>query len=95
MKKTLIALAALAATVGVAHAQSSVTLYGLLDVEIGSFKTNTAVGTNVQNLTQTRINDGASGGLQGSRWGMRIREDLGGGLGVTDPMAGPVVLALK
>ena len=80
MKKTLIALAALAATVGVAHAQSSVTLYGLLDVEIGSFKTNTAVGANVQNLTQTRINDGASGGLQGSRWGMRIREDLGGGL---------------
>lgn len=77
MKKTLIALAALAATAGVAHAQSSVTLYGLMDVNFGSFKTNAVVGNTVQDVKQTKID---SGGLNGSRWGMRFKEDLGGGL---------------
>lgn len=77
MKKTLIALAALGAMAGVAHAQSTVTLYGLVDGNIQSLKTNIAVGNTVQSLTQTRID---SGGLNGSRWGMRISEDLGGGM---------------
>ena len=83
MKKSLIALAVLAAS-GAAMAQSSVTLYGLVDANIGSFKTNTAVGAgtaaspaSIQNLSQTRIE---SGGLNGSRWGLRMSEDLGGGL---------------
>lgn len=78
MKKTLIALAALGAMAGVAHAQSTVTLYGLLDGNIQSYKTNVvqANGT-VQSLTQTKID---SGGLNGSRWGLRVKEDLGGGL---------------
>ena len=82
MKKTLIALAALGAMAGVAHAQSTVTLYGLLDANIGSFKTNVAVtdangNTTIQNVRRSKIE---SGGLNGSRWGMRINEDLGGGL---------------
>ena len=81
MKKTLIALAALGAMAGVAHAQSTVTLYGLLDGNIQSYKTNVVVGTGagatVQSLTQTKINDG---GLNGSRWGMRVKEDIGGGM---------------
>ncbi len=77
MKKTLIALAAFGAMAGVAHAQSSVTLYGLADVWIGQIKTNTVVGTTVQNTKQTKIDPA---GFNGSRWGMRIREDLGGGL---------------
>ena len=38
MKKTLVALAALAA-VGTASAQSTVTLYGIADVWLGSTKT--------------------------------------------------------
>ena len=84
MKKTLIALAALGAVSGVAHAQSTVTIYGILDTYLQSYKTNVAVpatvATNpgtVQSLTLTKI-DG--GGMSGNRWGIRVREDLGGGL---------------
>jgi predicted porin len=70
MKKSLLALAALGAFAGVAHAQSSVTLYGIVDE---GFNINTnAGGKHLYNLT--------SGVLQGSRWGMRGNEDLGGGL---------------
>jgi len=79
MKKTLIALAALGAMAGAAQAQSTVTIYGLLDANFGSFKTNVAVGNTVQNLKQTKI-DG--GGLNGNRWGIRFSEDVGGGLAV-------------
>jgi predicted porin len=79
MKKTLIALAALGAMAGAAQAQSTVTLYGLLDANFGSFKTNVAQGGTVQSLTQTKID---SGGLNGSRWGMRFSEDIGGGMAV-------------
>lgn len=83
MKKTLIALAALGAMAGVAHAQSTVTLYGLLDGNIQSYKSNVLVGTGatatIQSLTQTKID---SGGLNGSRWGMRIKEDIGGGMAI-------------
>lgn len=77
MKKSLIAFAALSAIAGMAQAQSTVTLYGLLDANIGSYKSNVLVGTTIQNLTQTKIE---SAGLNGSRWGMRVREDLGNGL---------------
>ena len=79
MKKTLIALAALGAMAGAAQAQSTVTIYGLLDANFGSYKTNTAVGAAVKNLTQTKID---SGGLNGSRWGIRVSEDIGGGMAV-------------
>lgn len=84
MKKTLIAFAALSAIAGVAQAQSTVTLYGLLDGNLGSYKTNSVVGAgtvaspaSIQNLTQTKID---SAGLNGSRFGFRVSEDLGGGL---------------
>jgi predicted porin len=76
MKKTLVALAALA-VVGAASAQSTVTLYGKIDVT-------------VQNRTQkqggVKTPDGNVGlqinsaGLSGSRWGLKGSEDLGGGL---------------
>ncbi len=79
MKKTLIALAALGAMAGAAQAQSTVTLYGLLDANFGSYKTNVAQGGTVQSLTQTKID---SGGLNGSRWGIRFSEDIGGGMAV-------------
>jgi len=68
MKKSLVALAALAA-VGAASAQSSVTLYGVVDVNVAYNNTNAASLTSM-----------GSGGLNGSRWGMRGTEDLGGGL---------------
>ncbi len=78
MKKSLIALAVLAAS-GAAMAQSSVTLYGIADVHFGSIKTETAaaVGTANTSLRQTAL---TSGGVNTSRWGMKGSEDLGGGL---------------
>jgi len=81
MKKTLIALAALGAMAGAAQAQSTVTIYGLLDANIGSYKTNqlNAAGTAVSGLSQAKID---SGGLNGSRWGIRVSEDIGGGMAV-------------
>ncbi|WP_322049113.1 porin [Paraburkholderia sp. J67] len=70
MKKSLLALAAMGAFAGVAHAQSSVTLYGIID-EGFNLNTNSG-GKHLYNLS--------SGVLQGSRWGLRGAEDLGGGL---------------
>ena len=77
MKKTLIAFAALTAIAGIAQAQSTVTIYGILDANIGSYKSNAVVGSTIQNLKQNKIE---SDGLNGSRWGIRLNEDLGGGL---------------
>jgi predicted porin len=76
MKKTLVALAALAA-VGTASAHSTVTLYGIADVWLGSTKTETLTGGVLTGVRQTKL-DG--GGYGGSRFGFRGTEDLGGGL---------------
>ncbi|MGU7782185.1 porin [Burkholderia sp. PU8-34] len=72
---TLLALpAALAA--GNAHAQSSVTLYGIVDAGIAYVhNAQNASGSNASNLIKF-----SSGNLSGSRWGLRGIEDLGGGL---------------
>ena len=81
MKKTLIAFAALSAIAGVAQAQSTVTIYGLLDANLQNLKTNVVTGTGagatLRSVTQVRQDSGA---LNGSRWGIRVKEDLGGGL---------------
>ncbi len=69
MKKSLIALAVLAAA-GAASAQSSVQLYGIADVWVGGIK---ATGSKAQTVVE-------SGGVSGSRWGLKGSEDLGGGL---------------
>jgi predicted porin len=80
MKKTLIALAALAATAGVAHAQSSVTLYGIADAYVGVNRTETSSATVA--LRAAKVSQGVvnGSGLSSSRWGLRGSEDLGGGL---------------
>ncbi|MDO9132170.1 porin [Hydrogenophaga sp.] len=65
MKKSLIALAVLAAS-GAAMAQSSVTLYGIADLAVVKAKGSSAAL--------------ASGGVSTSRWGLKGSEDLGGGL---------------
>ncbi|VWD38247.1 porin [Burkholderia lata] len=70
MKKSLLALVALGAFAGAAHAQSSVTLYGIIDE--GLLFNNNAGGKHLYSM--------ASGVMQGSRFGMRGTEDLGGGL---------------
>jgi len=69
MKKSLIALAVLGSFAGVAAAQSSVTLFGILDVGVR----HTSNGT-----TTKKTED--SGSESTSRWGLRGTEDLGGGL---------------
>jgi len=70
MKKSLIALAVLAAS-GAAMAQSSVTLNGRVGVWVGTLEQG------VGNQSQTVM---ANGGLTGSRWALNGTEDLGGGL---------------
>ncbi len=77
MKKSLIAMAALAATS--AFAQSSVTLYGVADLWVGQIKQFSVNAANTVDTTvsQTKLDNG---GQYGSRFGMRGTEDLGGGL---------------
>jgi GBP family porin len=70
MKKTLMVAALTGVFATAAHAQSSVTLYGLIDA--GITYTNNQQGHS--NLKAT------SGSVNGSRWGLRGAEDLGGGL---------------
>lgn len=71
MKKSLFALAALAAVTAPAFAQSSVTLYGAVDVGVARVKNGSAGSAT---LLQT-------GAINTSRFGLRGFEDLGGGLG--------------
>jgi GBP family porin len=70
MKRTLLLVSLSGAFATVAHAQSSVTLYGLIDA--GITYTNNVKGHS--NWQET------SGAVNSSRWGMRGAEDLGGGL---------------
>ena len=70
MKKSLLALAALGTFADAAQAQSSVTLYGVVDA--GFIYNNNSGG---QKLYST-----SAGNVQGDRWGLRGTEDLGGGL---------------
>ncbi|WP_332741376.1 porin [Hydrogenophaga sp.] len=74
MKKSLIALAVLGSVAGVAQAQSTVNLYGIVDVWAGRTK---AEIPGVGSASVTELN---SGGLASSRWGVQGSEDLGGGL---------------
>jgi predicted porin len=69
MKKSLLALAVLGAFAGAASAQSSVTLFGVVDVN--------AQWVNNDGTKQYRM---GQDGLNSSRLGFRGTEDLGGGL---------------
>ena len=75
MKKTLMVAALSGVFATAAHAQSSVTLYGLIDAGI-TYTNNqhTAPGQGHSNVQMT------SGSVNGSRFGLRGAEDLGGGL---------------
>jgi predicted porin len=70
MKKTLVVAAVSASFAVAAHAQSSVTLYGVIDAGI----TYTSNVNGHANWQQT------SGGIDQSRFGLRGSEDLGNGL---------------
>ena len=71
IKRALGCVATLSTLSTVVHAQSSVTLYGILDEGI-MYQSNVAGGK--------RIAMDSLGGINGSRWGMTGKEDLGGGL---------------
>src|SRR5471030_912877 len=70
MKKKMVGIAALTLMSSLSHAQSSVTLYGIID-EGFNYQSN-AGGHALYNLS--------SGVIQGSRWGFKGSEDLGGGV---------------
>lgn len=69
MKKSLIALAVLGSMVGAASAQSSVTLFGGVDLNLSY---NKGAGKTFKSM--------GNSGIYSSRWGVRGVEDLGGGL---------------
>jgi predicted porin len=70
MKKSLIVVAVAASFASVAHAQSSVTLYGLLDAGL----------TYTSNVDHNSKWAAGSGGINQSMFGLRGSEDLGNGL---------------
>jgi len=74
MKKTYVLAAAIAALAGAAHAQSSVTVYGLIDAAIEHYDNANASGAGVTRMP------GLTGGMFPSRLGFRGSEDLGNGL---------------
>ncbi|UOF93790.1 MAG: porin [Bordetella sp.] len=83
MKKTLLAAALSASFSGFVQAETSVTLYGIVDTGIGYNDAmvgyNQIEGKNVSESTNTRI--GFVNGIQsGSHWGLRGSEDLCDGL---------------
>lgn len=71
MKKSLLALAALTAFAGAASAQSSVTLFGIADVN-ARYQDNGTAGGSIKSLS--------TDGNASSRLGFRGVEDIGGGL---------------
>jgi predicted porin len=82
MKKSLLALAAMGAFVSAAQAQSSVTVYGLVDAGVGS--SSITSGANGANTTKQNFIGGLSsangtGQEAGTRLGFRGTEDVGGG----------------
>ena len=79
MKKTLFAIAAVSAFAGAAQAQSSVTVYGVMDIGAITSSNALAISSGVQTTTK-QVNTGyGKGGLASSRLGFKGVEDLGGG----------------
>src|SRR5690625_4200244 len=89
MKKTLLAAALAVGFAGVAQAETSVTLYGIIDTGIGYERqkapvatvdydgTDFTVGVSDGKRTKTGIRNGVQ---SGNRWGLKGSEDLGNGL---------------
>jgi predicted porin len=88
MRKSLILLAGLGVSAGAAQAQSGVILYGVIDTPIeyvnniasGAPTVNPVTGTITQQPGGKRFSLQTTGGMVGSRWGLRGVEDLGSGV---------------
>ncbi|MCP2091774.1 UNVERIFIED_ORG: putative porin [Paraburkholderia sediminicola] len=80
MKRITFAALPLALAVAGAHAQSSVTLYGIIDLGI-DYANNVANGSNGNIVPGSggKLTQMQSGVPLGSRWGLLGKEDLGGG----------------
>jgi len=76
MKKSLLAVAALGAFASAAQAQSSVTVYGIMDIGYVGGNSRVASGTAVTKGTQNTFMGGAE---STNRLGFKGTEDLGGG----------------
>jgi predicted porin len=82
MKKSLFAVAAATAFAGAAQAQSSVTVYGILDVGYINTSSNvpsTVGGTSINPQNKTNSSSFGQSAETTSRLGFRGTEDLGGG----------------
>jgi predicted porin len=84
MKKSLLALAVLGAFAGAASAQSSVTVYGVVDLGVAKGNGGTSQNNGSPGSLNATFNPGAKAyqvrQSRGSRLGFRGNEDLGGGL---------------
>ena len=78
MKKSLFAIAAVTAFAGAAQAQSSVTVYGILDMGYVGYNTRLAPGGTGQ-VTKTTGNTFTQSAESTNRLGFKGVEDLGGG----------------
>ena len=79
MKKSLLALAVMGAFAGVAQAQSSVTIYGVIDTSMNQGTDKVNLNGTTTTVKQTTTGAGKDG-LASSRLGIRGVEDLGGGM---------------
>jgi len=79
MKQSFVVLSILGTFAGTAYAQSSVTLYGILDEGL-MLNTNAKNVVNGKNVGGRQFQVDSNSGTQGSRWGLKGAEDLGGGL---------------
>ena len=80
MKKSLFALAATTAFAGAAQAQSSVTVYGLLDMGYVGYNTRVAQGSSGDKAVNKTTGNAFSASAEStSRLGFKGTEDLGGG----------------
>ncbi len=80
MKKTLLTAALVAGFASVAHAESSVTLYGLVDGGVGyNTQKTTWSGDFGSGSFKTRGFEFKNGVKNGNRWGLKGTEDLGNG----------------
>lgn len=83
MKQPLLVLAALGVSTSFAYAQSSVTLYGIVDEGAVYESSQKSGGSNTAaspNVGGKKIALDSLAGLVGSRWGVKGLEDLGDGL---------------
>ena len=79
MKKSLFAIAAVTAFAGAAQAQSSVTVYGIIDMSYSSFTNKTTAASGAVTSATGRTTGNGDGALSTSRLGFRGVEDMGGG----------------